>query len=467
MNISTHYSMALLCSLLCLTPIAAQTFQIGDADGVNSQAQFPCPYGDLYEGMRAQYLYTADEMTAKGATAGFISTVGFLVADPNNAALENFSIRLSNTGTTSLSNTTWEAAGTLCYSVGLWQTIGGQNLHLLQNQFYWDGTSNLLVEGCFNPADPASGDFATTNARVAWSRNLPFNGSHTFAADDEMDICATNTTASIGFEDNRPVLLLRFSCEPPTNLTLTSLSSTSASVQFTASPDANTYVWELGLAGFSPGTNTALFSGVTPNTTLTFTNLDALTLYDVYVRSNCGSTNSTWVGPFSFKTLAGCGDAYYDSGGFLGAYQDNESRVEVLCPDSANHVMTIEFAAIALAAGDTLRVYNGNGLTWPLMATFTGTAVSIPPLSATTASGCLTVQFNSDTAQINVGWLADLSCARPDSCFNVLEPTAYPVFPFYDRMGVRWRPTFDAKEYQWRAGVRPYLPSQPTALKDT
>ncbi|HNG91117.1 MAG TPA: hypothetical protein PK858_12960, partial [Saprospiraceae bacterium] len=201
--------------------------------------------------------------------------------------------------------------------------------------------------------------------------------------------------------------------------------------------------------------------------TLTFTNLDALTLYDVYVRSNCGSTNSTWVGPFSFKTLAGCGDAYYDSGGFLGAYQDNESRVEVLCPDSANHVMTIEFAAIALAAGDTLRVYNGNGLTWPLMATFTGTAVSIPPLSATTASGCLTVQFNSDTAQINVGWLADLSCARPDSCFNVLEPTAYPVFPFYDRMGVRWRPMFDAKEYQWRAGVRPYLPSQPTALKDT
>lgn len=467
MKLTNQFSMLLLCGVLSASPLFSQTLQIGPADGVNNPVQFPTPYGDNYEGMRAQYLYTAAEITAQGAVAGFISTVGFLVAGPFNTALENFSIRLSNTATASLSTTGWEPAGALAYDTSLWQPTGGNNLHLLETPFFWDGTSNLLLEICFNPTDPESDNFATNNARVAWSTNLPFNASRTFAADDDLTVCSTSTTAALGEPTNRPVLLLRFSCQPPSNLTLAAVTSNSASIQFNPSPDGSLYLWEVGLQGFAPGTGTQLFGGLTSNVSLNLTALAALTSYDVYVRTNCGNANSTWVGPLTFKTLAGCDDAYYDSGGFLGAYQNNENFVQVLCADSASHVVTLNFSTVALGAGDTLRIFNGTSPAWPLLATLTGISVDAGPFSATTASGCIAVQFRSDSTDISVGWLAQITCGRPDSCFVVLEPDNYPVFPFFDRAGFRWRPMFDAKAYQWKAGVQPFFPNQPTLLTDT
>lgn len=467
MKLTTQCSMLLLCSIFFAPQLFSQTLQIGNADGVNNTVEFPTPYGDLYEGMRAQYLYTAAELTSKGATAGFISTVGFLVADPNGTSLENFSIRLSNTATVSLSATGWEPAGTVAYDTSLWQPTGGSNLHLLETPFFWNGTSNLLIEVCFNPTAPEAGNFSTLNARTAWSTNLPFNASRTFAADDEATVCGTSTTAALGTATNRPVLLLRFSCQPPSNLTLSALTSNSAGIQFSPSPDGNLYLWEVGLQGFTPGTGTQLFGGLTSNTSFGLSGLNALISYDVYVRTNCGNANSAWIGPLTFKTLAGCGDDYYDTGGFLGAYQNNENYVEVLCADSVNHVTTLHFSTILLGAGDTLRIFNGTSPSWPLMATFTGSSIDVGPFTATTASGCIAVQFKSDAANISVGWLGDISCGRPDSCFVVLEPDNYPVAPFFDRAGFRWRPMFGAKRYDWRAGVRPYFPNQPTSLKDT
>jgi len=468
MKLNHPCSTLLLCSLLFSSPLFAQTLQIGSVDGVNSTAEFPTPYGDLYEGMRAQYLYKASELSTQGAVAGFISTIGFLVADPNGTSLENFSLRLSNTSTTSLSATGWQPAGTMVYDTALWQPAGGANLHTLETPFFWDGTSNLLLEVCFNPTDPESGDFSSLNSRVAWSAGLGFNASRTFAADDEAALCGTTTTAALGTATNRPVLLLRFSCQPPSNLTLTALASNSASVGFAPSPDGSLYLWEVGLQGFTPGTGTALFSGVTANLSLLLIGLQALTSYDVYIRTDCGNANSVWTGPLSFKTVAGCGDDYYDTGGFLGAYQNNENYVEVLCADSATHVATLYFSTISLGAGDTLRIYNGPSTTWPLLATFTtGLTVNVGPISATTASGCLTVHFKSDASDIHIGWLGDISCARPNKCFEVLEPENYPVTPFFDRSGFRWRPMFGARKYEWRTGVRPYLPTEPTALRDS
>lgn len=468
MKLTNPCPMLLLCSTLLTSALFSQTLQIGPVDGVNNTAEFPTPYGDLYEGMRAQYLYKAAELSSQGAVAGFVSTVGFLVADPNGTSLENFSLRLSNTATASLSPTGWEPAGTLVYDTSLWQPVGGSNLHTLETPFFWDGTSNILLEICFNPTDPESGNFSTLNSRVAWSSGLGFNASRTFAADDEAALCATATAAALGTATNRPVLLLRFSCQPPSNLTLTSLTSNSASVKFDPSPDGNLYLWEVGLQGFTPGTGTALFSGVTANQSLVLTGLVALTGYDVYVRTDCGNAKSVWVGPLSFKTVAGCGDDYYDTGGLLGAYQNNEDYVEVLCANSPEHVATLYFASVSLGAGDTLRIHNGPSAAWPLLATFTeGLTQNVGPITATTASGCLAVHFKSDASGIGLGWLSDISCAPPGKCFDVLEPENYPVAPFFDRSGFRWLPMFGARRYDWRAGVRPYLPTEPTALKDS
>lgn len=66
--------------------------------------------------------------------------------------------------------------------------------------------------------------------------------------------------------------------------------------------NGNSTTWdiELGTAGFSP-TGSPTQSGVS-NNPYNYTGLSPSTSYDFYVRSSCGGSNSSWIGPFTFTT---------------------------------------------------------------------------------------------------------------------------------------------------------------------
>ncbi|PKR80241.1 hypothetical protein CW751_11310, partial [Brumimicrobium salinarum] len=89
------------------------------------------------------------------------------------------------------------------------------------------------------------------------------------------------------------------SCIQPTNLELSSLSTTSAGITWTENGSATAWNIEYGPAGFTPtgtgtsvGTNPYTLTGLTPDTD-----------YDLYVQADCGSGDvSTWVGPLNFYT---------------------------------------------------------------------------------------------------------------------------------------------------------------------
>ena len=256
-------------------------------------------------------------------------------------------------------------------------------------------------------------------------------------------------------------------CTPPATLALSGISSIFAEFEFSSVPGLVSYQWEIGPQGFTPGTGAALYGNSTLDTTFSVSGLTSNTFFHVYVRTNCGGEGySDWTGPLQFRTLPGCGDSYFDTGGLFEGYNNNQSYEQVICADSATQVVTMTFASFHLIAGDTLRIFNGSSNAAPLMGAFTGTATP-GPFTATTASGCLTMQFISDASGIGLGWEAAISCGRPDSCFSVLRPEMFEVFPFFNRAGFRWDPMFNARKYEWRAGVKPYSPSQPTTLKDS
>lgn len=92
--------------------------------------------------------------------------------------------------------------------------------------------------------------------------------------------------------------ILPMTCPPPVDLTVDSITSTSASLGWTESGDATAWEYQVGLSGFTPadtGTSTVL----NPKTV---TGLAANTQYEFYVRSDCGSIFSEWEGPFVFTT---------------------------------------------------------------------------------------------------------------------------------------------------------------------
>ena len=114
------------------------------------------------------------------------------------------------------------------------------------------------------------------------------------------------------------------SCPSPADLIANNITLNSADLSWLASGNETTWEIEYGLTGFSQGTGTVINTSTNP-TTLNGLNLE--TIYDVYLRGNCGANpgedDSNWIGPLSFATLG------LDAPGYLTAELTNETLGEV------------------------------------------------------------------------------------------------------------------------------------------
>ncbi|MBM4159240.1 MAG: T9SS type A sorting domain-containing protein, partial [Ignavibacteria bacterium] len=136
--------------------IGQNVFTIGN--GTTSSGY---PYYTYYMDARTQMLYTASELTASGLSASHITHIGFDVISASSQTMQGFKIRMQNTSATSLTafvTSGFTTVRELDYTV---PGTGWQDVNLI-NTFYWNGTSNLLIEICFNNASYTSN--TTVNA---------------------------------------------------------------------------------------------------------------------------------------------------------------------------------------------------------------------------------------------------------------------------------------------------------------
>lgn len=88
--------------------------------------------------------------------------------------------------------------------------------------------------------------------------------------------------------------------QAPSGLAASNVNSSSADLSWTENGNSTTWEIELGTGGFSP-TGTPTANNVT-NNPYTYSGLIGSTTYDFYVRAECGGSNSSWVGPYTFTT---------------------------------------------------------------------------------------------------------------------------------------------------------------------
>jgi hypothetical protein len=105
--------------------------------------------------------------------------------------------------------------------------------------------------------------------------------------------------------DGKPTL----TCYTPSNLTASAITSTTATLSWTASPSAPpSYDIYYGLSPLTAPTASTTPTATSATTSLNITGLTAgIVAYQYYVRSACGGTNgsSNWAGPYTFSTLCG------------------------------------------------------------------------------------------------------------------------------------------------------------------
>lgn len=104
------------------------------------------PYYKGYQGSVCQWLIKASDLQSAGFAAGNIISIGFDVATVGDA-VQDFSFSMGLTTLTTLPSTL-QTGLTPVYSVSSYQPVSGDNVHVLDNAFYWDGTQNIVIQRC-------------------------------------------------------------------------------------------------------------------------------------------------------------------------------------------------------------------------------------------------------------------------------------------------------------------------------
>jgi len=145
--------------------------------GTGNYGSYVQPFRGTNAKARSQYIYTADELLARGFIAGDISALGFNVTTKGSTIpYTGLTISLKNTTSSTISAVTgFESGTTSCYS-NTYSTVSGINTFTFATPFSWDGVSNLLVEICYDNSDNTgtADDFVTSNSTTTqkgvWGR---------------------------------------------------------------------------------------------------------------------------------------------------------------------------------------------------------------------------------------------------------------------------------------------------------
>jgi len=111
-------------------------------------------------------------------------------------------------------------------------------------------------------------------------------------------VCSTTSTSQwVG-----PVTFTTLSCQDPSGITITNITTDSADVSWTENGTATEWNILYGISGFDVNTEGTLIND-TDTLGETLINLSDDTIYDVYVQSICSTTaTSEWTGPETFTT---------------------------------------------------------------------------------------------------------------------------------------------------------------------
>lgn len=110
---------------------------------------------------KTQYLYRASELLARGLTAGTINAMSFVVNEKASTTPYNgFTVKIGTTTNTTLGTTFLTSTGyTTVYTApaGGFTPLMGDNTFPVSS-FTWDGTSNLVLEFCYDNAAVGTAD---------------------------------------------------------------------------------------------------------------------------------------------------------------------------------------------------------------------------------------------------------------------------------------------------------------------
>ncbi len=195
---------------------AQSDITIGSGTAGNNNIGYPCPLQDYYEGSRSQYLYLASELVAAGMGPGNINAIKFNVISLGGAGVvEKYSLKIGSSAVSTLNATSWEAGMVTVFPQTNYQPVVGINTFTFTTPFFWNGSDNIILEVCNGDPNNSNSITYTNNPTIPWTTNLSFDGSHTYRADNEGNLCSTSSTDNSGTATTRPNITFNWTMAAP------------------------------------------------------------------------------------------------------------------------------------------------------------------------------------------------------------------------------------------------------------
>ena len=217
-NYYTHIIKSIFPILACVLILCNSFFcfgqyeaEIGNGTTTNTGTSYPAPYGQWYYGAKHQFSITASELSNAGIPSGaLISEFSFYVEVDNAVSHNNFELGVYQSSVPNpIANGFYQnASGSFSNAVN-YDPVTGWNEHTV-SPFVWDGTSDLVIETCFNNSN------YTTNARTRWTTNLTGTDvkSRWYRADNT-SVCGSLATTGTS-TTTRPNIKIGYNAGPKT-----------------------------------------------------------------------------------------------------------------------------------------------------------------------------------------------------------------------------------------------------------
>ncbi|HPT04586.1 MAG TPA: BNR-repeat neuraminidase N-terminal domain-containing protein, partial [Bacteroidales bacterium] len=229
------FLLLIFASLISTWLIGQTTVTLGTGTSTNSSSGYPCPYANYYKNCRTQYLVTAAELTALGVTSSNITALAFNVSALNGvSALPNFSIKLKATTATVLTTTFDNTGLSEVFLTPSLTVTTGWNTHAFTTPFFWDGTSNVLIDICYSLTTSY-----TNNPSVYYTATTALTSA--YYKNDTYVACGTTSAATTS--SNRANMQITYQAVsgplPPSNLVTTVINDSQINLGWTKNAAAN------------------------------------------------------------------------------------------------------------------------------------------------------------------------------------------------------------------------------------
>lgn len=267
--------------------------QVSIGTGTNRQQGMPFDPG--YQRSYTQSIYKATEINSSGEITSLQWYFSGTLALPNS---QDLVIYLGHTTKNVFSNTTdWENVANLTqvYAGGITTSGSGWVTITFDTPFNYNGSSNLIV--AVNEKMAGSDNYTEDfyNSAVVGNRSI-YSNSNTLTVTSPPSGSLAAFIPNVIFEG------IEQSCANPSAPIITDLQDHTASFSWDTVGSENS--WQVLITPSTSPEPTALTTGtsVTGNTEFTDSDLLPATNYHFYVRSDCGTEFSGWVGPLAFTT---------------------------------------------------------------------------------------------------------------------------------------------------------------------